>query len=89
MEAIWPGSGSGIHPDSGSTPFGLYDSDSSFQSDGPKFAKWCAQRLGYPLMNVELQDSQFYACLEESVSEYSAQINQFNIIINYCFFNFE
>jgi len=30
-------------------------------------------------MNVELQDKQFYACLEESVSEYSAQINQFNI----------
>jgi len=28
---------------------------------------------------VELQDKQFYACLEESVSEYSAQINQFNI----------
>ena len=30
-------------------------------------------------MNVELQDKQFYACLEESVTEYSAQINQFNI----------
>ena len=78
-EAIWPGSGSGIHPDSGSTPFGIYDSDSQFQSDGPKFAKWCAQRLGYPITAVELQDTQFYACLEESVSEYSAQVNQFNI----------
>ena len=78
-EAIWPGSGSGIHPDSGSTPFGIYDSDSDFQSDGPKFAKWCAQRLGYPITAVELQDTQFYACLEESVSEYSAQVNQFNI----------
>ena len=30
-------------------------------------------------MSVELQDVQFYACLEESVSEYSSQINQFNI----------
>ena len=30
-------------------------------------------------MAVELQDTQFYACLEESISEYSAQINQFNI----------
>ena len=76
QEPIWPGSGSAV---SGNTPFGFYDTDSEFQSEAPKFADWCAQRLGYPLMNVELQDSQFYACLEESVSEYSAQINQFNI----------
>jgi hypothetical protein len=79
QEAIWPGSGSAIHPDSGSTPFGLYDTDSEFQSEAPQVAKWCAQRLGYPIMDVELQDTQFYACLEESISEYSAQVNQFNI----------
>lgn len=76
QEPIWPGSGSAV---SGNTPFGFYDTDSEFQGEAPKFATWCAQRLGYPLMNVELQDKQFYACLEESVSEYSAQINQFNI----------
>lgn len=76
QEPIWPGSGSAV---SGNTPFGFYDTDSEFQSEAPKFATWCAQRLGYPLMNVELQDKQFYACLEESISEYSAQINQFNI----------
>ena len=76
QEPIWPGSGSAV---SGNTPFGFYDTDSEFQSEAPKCADWCAKRLGYPLMNVELQDKQFYACLEESVSEYSAQINQFNI----------
>ena len=76
QEAIWPGSGSAA---SGSTPFGLYDTDSSFQTDAPKFASWCAKRLGYPIMDVELQDQQFYACFEESISEYSAQVNQFNI----------
>tara|TARA_Y100000741_G_scaffold73014_1_gene53224 strand:+ start:2079 stop:3227 length:1149 start_codon:yes stop_codon:yes gene_type:complete len=76
MEAIWPGSGSAV---SGNTPFALYDNDSSFQTDAPKFAKWCAQRLGYPIMAIELQDSQFYACFEESITEYSAQVNQFNI----------
>lgn len=76
QEPIWPGSGSAV---SGNTPFGFYDTDSEFQSEAPKFATWCAQRLGYPLMNVELQDKQFYACFEESISEYSAQINQFNI----------
>ena len=73
---IWPGSGSAI---SGSTPFGQYDTDSSFQSDGPNVANWCAKRLGYPITDIELQDSQFYACFEESISEYSSQVNQFQI----------
>ena len=76
MEAIWPGSGSAV---SGNTPFSLYDTDSDFQSDAPKFASWCAKRLGYPIMSIEMQDSQFYACFEESISEYSSQVNAFNI----------
>jgi len=76
MEAIWPGSGSAV---SESTPFGLYDNDSTFQSDAPKFASWCAKRLGYPIMSIEMQDAQFYACFEEAISEYSSQVNQFNI----------
>ena len=76
MEAIWPGSGSAV---SGNTPFGLYDLDSTFQSEAPKFADWSAKRLGYPIMAVELQDVQFYTCFEESITEYSAQVNQFNI----------
>ena len=79
MESIWPGSGSAITTASNSTPFGIYDSDTTFQSDGPKFAKWCAQRLGYPITAIELQDTQFYTCFEESITEYSAQVNQFNI----------
>ena len=76
MEAIWPGSGSAV---SGNTPFGLYDDDSTFQLDAPKFANWSAKRLGYPIMAIELQDSQFYTCFEESITEYSSQVNQFNI----------
>lgn len=72
----WPGSGSTI---SGKTPFALYDSDSDFQNDGPRTAVWCAKRLGYPIIDVELIDEQFYACFEEATSEYSAQVNQFNI----------
>jgi len=74
---IYPGSSSF---ESGSqTPFGIYDSESSFQNDAPKVALWCARRLGYPIQNVELIDENFYACLEEATSEYGAQINQFNI----------
>tara|TARA_A100001515_G_scaffold142767_1_gene142375 strand:- start:650 stop:1804 length:1155 start_codon:yes stop_codon:yes gene_type:complete len=79
QQPIWPGSGSAV---SGSTPFGFYDDDSDFQTEAPQFATWCARRLGYPLMSVELQDVQFYACFEESISEYSAQVNQFNIVDN-------
>jgi hypothetical protein len=72
----WPGSGSAI---SGSTPFGLYDNDTDFRNDGPKTAVWVAKRLGYPIVDVELLDEQIYSCFEESISEYSAQVNQFNI----------
>ena len=73
---IWPGSSSFA---SGSTPFGLYDNDASFQADADNVANWCAKRLGYPLVDIELQDLNFYACFEEAVSEYSNQVNQFNI----------
>ena len=76
QEVIWAGSSSFS---SGDTPWGLYDSDSDFTSDVDKFADWCARRLGYPIMSVELQSGSFYACYEESVTEYSAQVNQFNI----------
>ena len=76
QELIYPGSSS-FFP--GQTPFGIYDEDYTFQEDAPKMALWCARRLGFPIQNVELQDENFYACFEESVSEYSAQVNQFNI----------
>jgi hypothetical protein len=62
------------------TPFGFYDEDVSFQIDAPRFADWASRRLGYPIVDVEMQDLQFYACFEEAISEYSAQVNQFNII---------
>ena len=75
---IWTGSGSAIVPGSGSTPFGFYDVETEFQNDAPKFAKWAAYRLGYPVQDVELQDVQLYACYEEAVNEYGYQVNLFN-----------
>jgi hypothetical protein len=63
----------------GQTPFGIYDDDGIFSEDAPKVALWCARRLGYPIIDVEMIDDQFFACFEESVSEYGAQVNQFNI----------
>ena len=80
MEAIWAGSSSFS---SGNTPYGFYDSDTEFSGSGnhsiDKFSDWAAKRLGYPIVEVELQDKQFYACYEEAITEYSAQVNQFNI----------
>ena len=61
------------------TPFGIYDSDSVFVADAENTAQWCAKRLGYPTVDIEMNAIQFFACFEESVSEYSSQVNRFNI----------
>jgi len=74
--ATWPGSSSFT---SGDTPFAFYDSDTTFVGDIDKVTVWCARRMGYPVVDIELQDKQFYACFEESITEYSTQVNQFNI----------
>lgn len=73
---IWPGSSSFA---TGSTPFGTFDNDTDFQNDIDKFADWCAKRLGYPIVDVELQDVNFYTCFEEAIYEYSHHVNDFNI----------
>ena len=73
---IYDGTASSI---SGNTPFALYDSDTAFTADGPKVADWCARRLGYPITDIELQDQNLFACFEEAVSEYGAQVNTYNI----------
>ena len=68
---------------SGSTPFGFYDQDSQFQVDGPKVANFCARKLGYPIMDVELDDQNFYACFEEAVTTYGNELYMFKIRDNY------
>lgn len=70
-------------PISGSTPFGFYDNDSTFQADGPKVANYIARKLGYGVMDVELDDLNIYACFEESVSIYSEELYQLKIKDNY------
>ena len=79
VNTYWSGSTANSFISGSSTPFGLYDGDSQFVSDAPKTAVWVAKRLGYPIVNIELDNEQIWACFEESVSEYSAQVNQFNI----------
>ncbi len=77
---IWPGSSS-FFP--GETPFGFFDYDYQFQTDADKVAVYCATKLGYPVMDVELVDIQFYACFEEAVAVYAEELYQSKIKDNY------
>lgn len=67
----------------GMTPFGFYDNDSEFQTDIIKVAKFCGQRLGYPLMDVELQSGSFFACFEEAITTYGNEVFTYKIRENY------
>ena len=58
---IWTGTSTFA---SGQTPFGFYDSDTSFVADVDNTATWCAKRLGYPIVDIELQSGSFYAVFE-------------------------
>ena len=74
---IWPGSSS-FFP--GDTPFGFYDTDTQFQSDADKVADWCVRRMGYPLVDIELQAVNLFTCFEEAINEYGSQLYHFQII---------
>jgi hypothetical protein len=77
---IWDGTAGAI---SGSTSFHYYDSDAQFQIDGPKVASYCATKLGYPIMEVELQSGSFYTCFEEAISIYAQELYHAKIKDNY------
>ena len=79
--AIWNGTSTFVS--GSSTPFGFYDADASFRADADKVAQWCAQRLGYPLVEVELQSGSFYAAFEEAVTTYGNEVYQWKIRENY------
>lgn len=68
----------GVLPVSGNTPLNIYDSDSQFQTDTPKIARWIQISLGHPVIQVELTDTQVYSCVENSVLEYSSLVNTAN-----------
>ena len=62
-----------------SVPFGFYNSDTEFQEDAVKVAKFCAQRLGYPLVDVELQSGSFFTAFEEAVTTYGNELYAYKI----------
>ena len=69
---IWDGSTNFIAGES--TPFGFYDDDLSFQEDAPKVARYCAEKLGWPVLDIELHQRQFYAAFEEAVTAYGKEV---------------
>ena len=85
---IWPGSSSFVSvsasfyniPSTGSRPtaFGHYDSDPVFKVEADKVADYCARNMGYPIMDVELQDLNFWAAFEEATTKFSTMVNMYN-----------
>jgi hypothetical protein len=76
---IWNGS-STFAP--GETPFGFYDNDLQFQVDIDKFAVFASRRLGYPIVEIELQDLNFYAAFEEAITTYGNEIYAYQVAEN-------
>tara|TARA_R110001592_G_scaffold74278_1_gene226099 strand:- start:1931 stop:3148 length:1218 start_codon:yes stop_codon:yes gene_type:complete len=77
---IWPGSSS-FHP--GDTPFGFYDNDPVFEKDADKVCTFVTRRLGYPLVEIELQAINIYAAFEEAVTIYGNELYAYKIRENY------
>jgi hypothetical protein len=79
--SIWPGSSS-FSDTTNPTPFGFYDTDQEFQTNADKVSTWCAQRLGYPIVDIELQAVNFYTAFEEAITTYAQYVYQYEIIEN-------
>lgn len=78
--SIWPGSSS-FSP--GNTPFGFYDYDYQFQCDADRVAIFCSRRLGFPVVDIELQDINFYAAFEEAITTYGNELYAYKIRQDY------
>jgi len=63
----------------GSTPYGTYDNDTSFQNESIGICKFVSRRLGHPVMQLEMNSGSIYAMFEEAVNEYSQQMNHYNM----------
>jgi hypothetical protein len=76
---IYDGNPQFIAGTDGLTPFGFYDNEVGFSSDAIKVAKFCASRLGYPLVDIELQSGSFFAAFEEAVTTYGNELSAYKI----------
>src|SRR5258708_955637 len=65
------------------TPWGYFDNDAQFNIDADKVSKYCANRLGYGIVDVELSSRSFYTAFEEATMTYGNEIYNFKIKDNY------
>lgn len=78
---IWDGTAT--FNSSSSTPFKFYNNDAQFRADAVKVASFCAQRLGYPSMDVEMGAEQFFTCFESAVTTYGNELYLYQIRNNF------
>ena len=64
------------------TPFGIFDGDSTFQSEADGMVTFVKQRLGADVLSVELTKKTIWGCFEESALTYSELVNEMNITSN-------
>jgi hypothetical protein len=60
------------------TPFATYDTNTTFQADADGMVKLAYNRLGGNILQVEITNKDVYACLEQSMLEYSAIVNSYH-----------
>jgi hypothetical protein len=61
----------------GSTAFGLFDSDTQFQSDADKILEYVRRNIGDPVLDIQMSASMVYQAFEQATMEYSSIINQY------------
>lgn len=57
------------------TPFGIFDSDTQFQTEADSMVTFVKRKLGDDVLSVELTKKQIWACFEEATLEYGSIIN--------------
>lgn len=59
------------------TPFGFFDSDTTFQTEADAMVTFVKRKLGDDILSVELTKKQIWASFEESFLEYGKLINEY------------
>jgi hypothetical protein len=75
--------GTAIFDQNNSTPFKFYNNDFQFRQDAIKVADFCAKRLGYPSMDVEMGSEQFFTAFETAVTTYGNELYLYQIRNNF------
>ena len=70
---------SGSYNGSPLTAFNFYNNDIIFQEDADNVVNFITQRLGYPLVDIELSPLQMYTAFEDAVTTYGKEVYMFQI----------